>query len=202
MEQHLHSFVLPSLYSHLPYRTTFIAFPTTSWIYVYRDPVQVMKSHLKVKGTTQAVCLRSMRHPSRDITALARRISGVTDPNKLSTEKFCAAHLATLCEAAEEQVLDSNGVGRFVNYMELPRVLIDDIIPKHFLKSAAGLSSEEIARILEMNEKYSKGKGRDTQKWEGDSQEKEETAWDEMKEASAEYLLPVYTRMEAIRTRH
>jgi flagellar motility protein MotE (MotC chaperone) len=156
-----------------------------------------MKSHLKVKGTENAVCLRSQRHPTKDIAKLAQQI-GSASPEQLSTEKFCAAHLATLCQAAEKEIVDARGIGRLVNYAELPNILIEDIIPFHFLKQKSLLSTETTERIIKVNEKYSKG--RDTNKdWAEDSEQKEATAWDEMKDASKEYLYPVYERMEALR---
>jgi hypothetical protein len=40
-----------------------------------------------------------------DITALSQEVSN-TSPNKLTTEQYCAAHLATLCLAAEKEIRD------------------------------------------------------------------------------------------------
>lgn len=164
---------------------------------MYRNPIQVLKSHLKVKGTDRAVCLRSKRHPGRDIKLLANEISDMS-PEKLSTEQFCAAHLATLCEAAERQINNSSGVGRLVNYVDIPQILIKDIIPKHFLKQSSSLSPEAIERVMEVNQKYSKGRATGRE-WTEDSKTKEDTAWAEMKDAAKEYLFPVYDRMETIR---
>ena len=174
------------------------AFPTTPWLYVYRDPVQVMKSHLKVEGTNKAVCLRSQHHPTHDIFTLTKNISG-RKPDELSNEEFCAAHLATLCEAAEKELLDSDGLGKVINYQDIPKVLIDDIIPHHFLGKADGLSPEQVQRILKVNEKYSKGR-HTNKEWKDDSKLKEETAWPEMKDASKLFLTPVYDRLEKMKT--
>ena len=50
--------------------TTFIhnlreAFPDVPWIFVYRDPVQVMMSHIPSElSIRMAVCLRSRQYPS------------------------------------------------------------------------------------------------------------------------------------------
>jgi hypothetical protein len=132
-----------------------------------------------------------------DITALSQEVSN-TSPNKLTTEQYCAAHLATLCLAAEKEIRDAQGVGRLVNYAELPNILIEDIVPFHFLNQDAPLSADAAERIMKVNEKYSKG--RTTKKaWKEDSEQKEATAWEEMKDASKSYLYPVYKRMEALR---
>ena len=94
--------------------------------------------------------------------------------------------------------MDSNGLGKPVNYVELPTRLIEEIIPKHFLGQQSALNSDAVARILKVNEKYSKGR-KTNKSWKKDSQEKENSAWEEMKVASATYMQPVYDRMEAIR---
>mmetsp|Transcript_18109 Transcript_18109/g.22170 ORF Transcript_18109/g.22170 Transcript_18109/m.22170 type:complete len:427 (-) Transcript_18109:376-1656(-) len=174
------------------------AFPGTPWIFLYREPVQVMRSHLKTEDTKKAVCLRSKRRPDRDIIELVKGISGneklISD---LTYEEHCAAHLATLCEAALQQARESNGKGKIVNYDGLMDELASNIIPKHFL-SKGSMSKEEKDRILEVSEHYSKG--RDMGRvWKEDSNEKEDTAWKELKDASDLYLRPVYNKLEAMR---
>jgi len=70
------------------------AFPITPWVFVYRDPVQVMMSHLKnpkkvKKGMT--VCLRNLRHPTLDIIHLVEEQGESIDD--ISNQEFCAVHL-------------------------------------------------------------------------------------------------------------
>ena len=85
-----------------------------------------------------------------------------------------------------------------MNYVDLPNILINDIIPHHFLKQSGPLSPEAEQRIRAVNMKYSKGR-KSNRMWEEDSKEKEESAWPEMKEAAEEYMQPIYERMELIR---
>ena len=172
------------------------AFPNTPWIFVYRDPVQVMRSHLKTPSTTYSVCLRRQHSPSKDIIDLVKRIGNQDDISMLNKEEFCAAHLASLCEVALKEVKDSNGVGRVVNYNNLITTLIEDVIPKHFL-GISSLSDEAKMNILKASESYSKGRG-DGRIWTEDSQFKEDTAWTEMKDASALYLEPSYIELEKL----
>jgi hypothetical protein len=171
------------------------AFPQTPWLFVYRDPVQVMRSHLKSQGTSQAVCLRSKRSPQQDLIKLVHRIGGI-DKNlsTLSTEEFCAAHLATLCEAAITQIKDSDGLGKAVNYSNLMTSLVEELIPKHFL-NISSLSDGAKTNIAKVSEYYSKGR-RGGKEWKEDSQQKEITAWEELKNASAKYLQPSYLELE------
>ncbi len=171
------------------------AFPNTPWLFVYRNPVQVMRSHLKTKGTHVAVCLRSQRRPQQDLIDFVSRM-GNTKPSWLNNEDFCAAHLATLCEAALKQVKDSNGLGKVINYDHLISNLMDKIIPKHFLQ-VDSLPRSAKDNIDEVSEFYSKGRN-GGKEWSEDSQQKEETAWQEMKDASSTYLQPSYDQLEKI----
>jgi len=174
------------------------AFPQTPWIFVYRDPVQVMKSHLTVKGTTMAVCLRYKNRPPKDLVDLVHRIGGADKTaDSLNYEEFCAAHLATLCDTAARQAKDSNGLGKVVNYNNLIESLIHDLIPKHFM-GVESLSEEAQTRIEEVSGHYSKGRGKKKAVWAEDSQQKEDSAWQEMKDASSMYLQPSYMELEEL----
>ena len=45
------------------------AFPDTPWIFVYRNPIQTMMSHLDpLKGVSGAPCLRSMRDTPEEVS--------------------------------------------------------------------------------------------------------------------------------------
>ena len=79
------------------------AFQYVPWLFVFRDPVQTMMSHIdpmKKKtvrgGLPPAVCLRSRHRPADDL----RRLVFLNNPGKqaeqLSDEEFCAAHLVRL----------------------------------------------------------------------------------------------------------
>ena len=61
-------------------------FPTTPWIFVFRNTLEIIMSHLKTPEQTKAVCLRSPLQGG----------GGATTTAKSPTER-CAAHLATLC---------------------------------------------------------------------------------------------------------
>ena len=79
------------------------AFEYVPWLFVFRDPVQTMMSHIdpaKKKtvrgGLPPAVCLRARHRPADDL----RRLVFLNNPGKqveqLSDEEFCAAHLVRL----------------------------------------------------------------------------------------------------------
>ena len=78
------------------------AFPMVPWMFVYRDPVQTMMSHLdptKLKkirgGGSSAVCLRAKRNPPDDIKTLVQDHGGSWKSVMRSDEDFCAAHLVS-----------------------------------------------------------------------------------------------------------
>ena len=171
-----------------------LAYPKTPWIFIHRDPVQVMMSHLKIKGKTEAVCTRSRSAPPSDLVALVKSHDPSAKVKRLSTEDFCAAHLASLCEAAYNAYEDSDGRGRFVDYADLPDALIDDIIPNHFGQS---MDEESKRRILKVSGTYSKARtvGKT---WQEDSQTKEEAARPEIRAASTKYLLPVWEKIKRL----
>merc|ERR1719223_1314647 len=82
------------------------AFPNVPWIFVFRDPVEVMMSHLKGSNISHAVCLRTQRSKPKDTMKLAAEIVKSNNP-KLSKVEFCAAHLATLCNIAFNEYKNS-----------------------------------------------------------------------------------------------
>eukprot|EP00571_Detonula_confervacea_P010263 CAMPEP_0172298702 /NCGR_PEP_ID=MMETSP1058-20130122/1234_1 /TAXON_ID=83371 /ORGANISM="Detonula confervacea, Strain CCMP 353" /LENGTH=461 /DNA_ID=CAMNT_0013007989 /DNA_START=73 /DNA_END=1455 /DNA_ORIENTATION=- len=167
------------------------AFPSVPWIFVYRDPVQTMMSHLdpaKIQkknvrgGAPAAVCTRAKRHPPEDLIQLANDYG--EDVDELSDEEFCAAHLATLCESALRQMKKSDGKGVAVEYDGLVDKLIQSIIPNHF-----GIDIDEAARqrILDVAKVYSKSKT-DKKDWVEDSRKKDKRSTPEIRAASTTFL--------------
>jgi hypothetical protein len=77
------------------------AFEYVPWLFVFRNPVQTMMSHIdptKLKtfrgASYPAVCLRSKHHPSEELQSL---VLDKYDPDRRASElsdvEFCAAHL-------------------------------------------------------------------------------------------------------------
>ena len=78
------------------------AFPSVPWIFVYRDPVQTMMSHLEPTkmteknaqgGTRAPICLRYKTHPPEDLVQMVQDYE--QDIDKLSSEEFCAVYLVS-----------------------------------------------------------------------------------------------------------
>mmetsp|Transcript_33824 Transcript_33824/g.60837 ORF Transcript_33824/g.60837 Transcript_33824/m.60837 type:complete len:475 (+) Transcript_33824:135-1559(+) len=175
------------------------AFPSVPWIFVYRDPVQTMMSHLdpakmEMKnvrgGTPSAVCLRAKKHPPEDLVQLVHDYEEEID--ELSNEEFCAVHLAALCVSALRAMGNSNGKGVAVDYDGLVDKLIQSVIPNHF-----GIDVDEAARqrILDVAKTYSKSKTK-TKDWVEDSRTKNIRSTPEIRDASETFLSDSYSELK------
>jgi hypothetical protein len=160
------------------------AFPHVPWMFIYRDPVQVMMSHVKdTNDISKAICTRTQHHPPRDVQAIAHAHD--SSASDLSPEEYCAVHLAAITEAAV-RALHGNAMGIPVNYDQLPDVLWETILPEQVLGRA--LTPEEIGNMEAISHQYSKGRGSKHQEFEGDSEKKEQAATPAIKMAAKEYL--------------
>eukprot|EP00586_Coscinodiscus_wailesii_P007608 CAMPEP_0172520810 /NCGR_PEP_ID=MMETSP1066-20121228/292217_1 /TAXON_ID=671091 /ORGANISM="Coscinodiscus wailesii, Strain CCMP2513" /LENGTH=203 /DNA_ID=CAMNT_0013303623 /DNA_START=1189 /DNA_END=1800 /DNA_ORIENTATION=+ len=160
------------------------AFPRVPWVFVYRDPVQVMMSHLKTKEQRSAVCLRYRSRPQEDLKMLVKEAG--RDVASLSTEEHCAAHLASLCQAALTNHKSST-TGIMLNYVDIPQKLLSTVFPDHF---HIPIGKDATERVNAVCGKYSKGRGVKGE-WVHDSDAKENRAWDEVRAASELFLKDV-----------
>jgi hypothetical protein len=93
------------------------AFPDTPWVFLYRDPVEVMVSHLRRRGVQMVPSL------------VPPAILGIDLPGGVPDEDYCARVLAAVCEGALRRF--PAGGGRLVNYRQMPDALVTRILP-HF----------------------------------------------------------------------
>mmetsp|Transcript_5689 Transcript_5689/g.10042 ORF Transcript_5689/g.10042 Transcript_5689/m.10042 type:complete len:457 (-) Transcript_5689:43-1413(-) len=169
-----------------------MAFPTTPWIFLYRDPVEVMMSQLDVPRLSKANCVKS-----KNSSPMVRAFIDKTDYNfdDFLDEEFCAVHLATLCESAYRNIEDADGLGLAVGYSpNLVHDFLDTIFPKHFhtLVDKAGKD-----RVLKISGTYSKNRGRHEEgDFKPDSEEKVRNASEEIKDAAKFFLEPSYKKLE------
>ncbi len=88
-------------------------FPDVPWIFVYRDPVEVLVSQLRQRGMQTVPQLFS---PG---------FYGLAESDSLPPEDYCARVLARICAAA----CDHPHGGLFVDYSELPQAVESRILP-------------------------------------------------------------------------
>jgi hypothetical protein len=202
-----------------------MAFPNTPWAYVYRDSIEVIMSHFKEYMADQqdskrlekkrqatekmmTVCLRSateaQEHPL--MTGLLQQYNRTKE--SLSREEYCAAHLATLNEAAIQQyerTFANSSTGSsaaptpwLLNYRDdLPETVWKSVLPTLLNKS---LTPDQISRMREVTGSYSKGRGpKEGLEWRDDGEVKQEYAPESVKQAVALFLEPTYEKLELIR---
>jgi hypothetical protein len=94
------------------------AFPTVPWIFLYRDPVEVLASQLRRRGI-------QMVPGSIGQDVFGFKASQTAQP----PETYCAKVLARICDGALREY--APGTALLVNYRQLPAALWTDVLP-HF----------------------------------------------------------------------
>ena len=173
------------------------AFPETPYMFVYRDPTQVMVSQF-AHGYQGANCYRAQSHrPSRLVRDLVQRRNIQVPAEQMDPEDLCAAHLAAITESALTALTEGpNPYGSAVNYDSLPQKLYDEIFPEDW---ELEITTDALERMQAVAGVYSKGRGPKTgQAFEGDSQEKEEEATEAMREAAQMFMFESYQALEQL----
>jgi len=154
------------------------AFPDTPWIFLYREPVEILVSQMRMPGI-QAV-------PG----VMPVDVYGIADGDKISSEEYCARVFERTCSA----ILDHAGLGggRLINYASLPGAVEDEIL-SHF-----GIETDAAGR-----EAMAAASGRDAKApsvpFIGDTEVKQKEATEAVRAAAAAHLAEPYLRLEAMR---
>jgi len=156
------------------------AFPDVPWIFMYREPLEVMASAQKQLG--------------------GQMIPGVLEPaifgwdreivSNMSLLEYAARALARLCEAALAQT--QTGRGKLVNYQQLPWAVWPALVKYWKVDFAA----TEAAKMLEAARMDAKNPVRP---FEADSQRKRESASAELRGLAQRWMEGVYQRLETQR---
>lgn len=155
------------------------AFPDTPWVFLYRDPVEVLVSQKRMRGQ-QAV-------PG----VLPPQLFGIEpEEQNLPDDDYAARILARTCDAALDN-WDTGG-GMLVNYHELPDAFYTRILP-HF---GVTLEAGEHERMDAASKRDAKAP--DTT-FREDSAEKRNEADAAIRAAAAKHFPTTYARLEAIR---
>ena len=154
------------------------AFPATPFVFLYRDPVEVLVSHIRQRGSQMVPEL------------VSPALYGLESPPGDMYEDYCARVLQRICGAV---VADLDDVGiRLVNYRELPDAVWTAILP-HFGVPA---SEEDISAMLEAARNDAKAPHRP---FCDDGAEKQRAATQAVRTAAARHLGEVYDRLESLR---
>ena len=156
------------------------AFPGVPWLFLYREPAEVLVSQIRERGpqlTPEIV------HPS---------LYGIDTGTFMTEEQYCARVLARICQAAVDNGDDAHGL--FVNYRALPQAMWSRILP-HF-----GIAPDDAERAA-----MQRAAGRDTkapgQPFADDRASKSREVSDAIRAAAAQHLDAVYGALEALAVR-
>ena len=105
------------------------AFPAVPWIYLFRDPAEVLVSQLRMRGYQTVPSL------------VPAGLYGLVEGASAGAEAQCASILARYHDAAIEALADGDGIA--VDYAELPAAFEQRILPHFGLR----LSDLERARV-------------------------------------------------------
>jgi hypothetical protein len=159
----------------LPFITR--VFPETPWIFLFRDPVEVLVSQTRERGVQVM--------PTG--VAPTRFGLSVAEPWFTKLDEYAARVLGRLCEAALEH--HNVGQGRLVNFKELPNAM-PKLLERHF---KVPLSAGEIQKLLNTAQFDAK---RPSLNFENDSITKQRAASDELKQLAAQFMQPAYEELE------
>ena len=154
------------------------AFPEVPWIFLYRDPLQVMASQMKqraihlVPGVVELVGL--------DIASAAQ----------MPAEEFCARVLSRICAAALDQL--RSGSGRAINYTELPEAVCTSLREFFHLDCDA----DELDQMRQVTQFDAKNP---SLFFTANTAAKNDALTPLAREMSARWLDPVYAELEALR---
>ncbi|NML06942.1 sulfotransferase [Sphingomonas sp. G-3-2-10] len=155
-----------------------LAFPDTPWVFLYRDPVEVLVSQARMPGS-QVVA-----------GVVPAQLFGIRpEEAELPGEEYTARVLASTCAAAIAHW--DRGGGLMVNYHELPQALFTRILP-HF-----GVTIDADTRAL--MEAASRRDAKDPNAtFKQDSAEKQTEASDAIRTAAATHFAGLYARLEEL----
>lgn len=154
------------------------AFPQTPWVFLYREPVEVMVSQARRRGMQMTP---SLVPPST---------FGLDLPSGVPDDDYCARVLAAVCEGAARHV--GLGGGRLVNYRQLPEALFTEILP-HFAVTA---TQDELQAMRAAAIRDAKAP---EQSFAPDTLDKQQAAAPALRAICARRLDGVYQRLEAMR---
>ena len=157
------------------------AFPGVPWVFMMRDPVQVIVSHLRRPGAQMVPGLLGFSPPGMD----------ASDAALLSREEYSARMLGGLCEAAERSLLADPRHGLIVDYGGMPGT-VDALVLPHFALSPDAAEREEMAVVWRQDAKSP------AFEFTPDSDAKRHEASEAVRVAAGRWVAPVYQRLLAM----
>lgn len=158
------------------------AFPDVPWVFLYRNPLEIIVSHLKRRGAQMIPGAVSHILPEL----------GLEEASRIPAEEYFARVLARICESVLEFLPHRNAI--LVNYTELPEAVFSRILG-HF-RAAASYSPADVEKLktaAQFNAKMPQ------MSFVADAATKQKEASAAAREASEKWVEPLYRRLENLR---
>jgi hypothetical protein len=157
------------------------AFAGVPWIFVYRDPVEVIVSHLRRRGSQVVPSPYGIRQLGLDAGAAAR----------MPPEEYCARVLGRIAEAAVASYDESQAL--LVDYRQLSDAYWPVVLD--FLRT--GYSPDDLARVRRQAQFDAKNP---SVRFADDVLEKNREATEIVREMAEKWVGPHYRALESLRT--
>jgi hypothetical protein len=166
------------------------AFPFVPWIFIYRNPEEVLISHLRQPAPAMApgfITDISVVGGPMDVAAPFDEVA------LMSPEEYAARVIGRICECAVQGAVNAiDGSGMLVNYMQLPEAGWGDIARRF----ALDLSAEDLARMQDVALYDAK---RPRRRFEADGESKRLEVSEAARAAAARWILSHYEELERLR---
>lgn len=156
------------------------AFPEVPWIFLYRNPVEVIVSQMRERGALMLPGAIGQILPGIDLTKVLQ----------MPPEEYCARVLARICEGALNHAENQNAL--FVNYKHLPEAVTSGML-EHFRIDYAPRDIENIKSAAQFNAKVPR------KTFAPDSAAKRNEASEAARNAAEKWVNPLYEQFEKIR---
>jgi len=157
------------------------AFPDTPWVFLFRDPTEVMVSQMRSRG--------SQTVPGTQLDP----VFAIPDPLSLPTEDYIARVLNRVTQAAIDHA--EIGGGLFVDYADLPHAVERRILPHFGIRSdPETLTAMRAAAMWDAKSP--------SFAFEPDAEEKRRSASDAVRTARATYLDDTHRKLTTLAARH
>ena len=154
------------------------AFPQVPWIFIYRDPVEVMVSHYRQCGAQMMPGI------------IAPEWLGLKTANFTSLEEYCARVLGNICAATVAH--HESGRGRLVHFRELPGAVPGSLL-KFFGMECREDEISLMRHVTQFNAKTP------SLTYEDDSAAKHREATDDLRQLAQEWIAGPYEKLEQLR---
>lgn len=156
------------------------AFPDVPWIFLYRNPVEVIVSQMRLRGAYMIPGKIGEMLPGADFNEILR----------MPPEEFCARVLERICRAAINCARTSGAL--MINYDQLPGA-VTSVIAGHFKAEFTPAEIERMNRAAQFNAK------KPQLFFEPDAETKRKEAGKGAIRAAEKWLDPLYEQLENIR---